>query len=386
MVSPNKRIEVEIPSDEIPGTTQRVVISMPLKRPLADKDDNSPKSKRHGFQYMSLAAKKALCEYKRDRPKASQNELRAFLEREFGVQKVPGSTMSSILANAGKYLSLDDSQATTGRLKLRPGNNQKMEEVLYSWYKKAVAEKVPITDAQIVAVARKIGERLKVPENFAYSYNWLSGFKIRMGIVSKANVTGRKIKSKVVGSKRLSSSGTCSPTTPSASIGNPSSQPVIDILPNIKIEPVECDFYSSGGDAIAMVPKLQLQMYSPSSYDEDSKTDTSDFYRNYVNTAAQDEDDEDGTDFGLDMDCESAEHVQSQDTDLTSGSGMAQNPLFLPNVISKMVRNTIENILPHKTTLESQQSEQTSFKYPQTRTQCKYVYCQRNDCIPCSIV
>ena len=242
MVSPNKRIEVEIPSDEIPGTTQRVVISMPLKRPLADKDDNSPKSKRHGFQYMSLAAKKALCEYKRDRPKASQNELRAFLEREFGVQKVPGSTMSSILANAGKYLSLDDSQATTGRLKLRPGNNQKMEEVLYSWYKKAVAEKVPITDAQIVAVARKIGERLKVPENFAYSYNWLSGFKIRMGIVSKANVTGRKIKSKVVGSKRLSSSGTCSPTTPSASIGNPPSQPVIDILPNIKIEPVECDF------------------------------------------------------------------------------------------------------------------------------------------------
>ena len=332
---------------------------------------------------MSLAAKKALCEYKRDRPKASQNELRAFLEREFGVQKVPGSTMSSILANAGKYLSLDDSQATTGRLKLRPGNNQKMEEVLYSWYKKAVAEKVPITDAQIVAVARKIGERLKVPENFAYSYNWLSGFKIRMGIVSKANVTGRKIKSKVVGSKRLSPSGTSSPTLPSASISNPPSQPVIDILPNIKIEPVECDLYS-GGCGVPMMPKIQ--MYSPSSYDEDSKTDTSDFYRNYVNAGAQDEDDEDGTDFGLDMDCESVEHAQSQDTDLISGGVMAQNPLFLPNVISKMVRNTIENILPQKTYVESQQSGQTSFKYPKTTTQCKYVYCQRKDCTPCSLV
>ena len=96
---------------------------------------------------------------------------------------MPSSTLSSILSNAEKYLSLDDSQATTGRLKLRAGNNQKMEEVLYSWYKKAMAEKMQITDAQIVAVARKIGERLKVPENFAYSYNWLSGFKIRMGIV-----------------------------------------------------------------------------------------------------------------------------------------------------------------------------------------------------------
>ena len=377
VISPNKRIEVEIPSDEIPGTTQRVVISMPLKRPLADKDDNSPKSKRHGFQYMSLAAKKALCEYKRDKPKASQNELRAFLEREFGVQKVPGSTMSSILANAGKYLSLDDSQATTGRLKLRPGNNQKMEEVLYSWYKKAVAEKVQITDAQIVAVARKIGERLKVPENFAYSYNWLSGFKIRMGIVSKANVTGRKIKSKVVGSKRLSSSGTSSPNIPTTSIGNPPPQTVIDILPNIKIEPVDCDLYSS---ADGFMPKLQ--MYSPPSYDEDSKNDTSDFYRNYVNTAAQDEDDEDGTE--LDMDCESAEHTLSQDTHLTSG--IAQNPQFLPSIISKMVRNTIENIFPDKTCLKSQQSEQTSFKYPKTKTQCKYVYYQTNDCTICSVV
>ena len=252
-----------------------------------------------------------------------------------------------------------------------------MEEVLYSWYKKALAEKVQITDAQIVAVARKIGERLKVPENFAYSYNWLSGFKIRMGIVSKANVTGRKIKSKVVGSKRLSSSGTSSPNTPTTSIGNPPPQTVIDILPNIKIEPVDCDLYSS---AHGMMPKLQ--MYSPPSYDEDSKNDTSDFYRNYVNAAAQDEDDEDGTE--LDMDCESAEHTASQDTQLTSG--IAQNPQFLPNIISKMVRNTIENISPDKTCLESQQSEQTSFKYPKTRTQCKYVYYQTNDCTLCTTV
>ena len=371
--SPNKRIDVDIPSDEVPGTTQRVVISMPLKRPLGDKDDSSPRAKRQGFQYvyLSLAAKKALCQYKRDNPKATQKDIRAYIEREFGVTKVPSSTLSSILANAEKYLSLDDSQATTGRLKLRAGNNQKMEEVLYSWYKKAMAEKMQITDAQIVAVARKIGERLKVPENFAYSYNWLSGFKIRMGIVSKPNVTGRKIKSKVVGAKRLSSSESPS-TLASSAIGAIGTSPFTsDFHPNVKIEPP---------DEIGSITIPKVEVYSPASYDGDPTKVNIEFYDSYMN-AAQDETEE--GDFGLDVNCESEEAYDDSVYSLPDAPGssntqvLVPHPLganatvnfpIVPSAISNMVRNTIENILPDTRTKTSVHTQKASFKSPQ----CKY--------------
>ena len=348
--SANKHIEVEIPSDDIPGTSQRIVISMPLKRPLADADDNAPKAKRRGFQYMSLAAKKALCEYKRDKPKATHNELRGFLEKDFGVKKVPGSTMSSILSNAHKYLSLDDSQATTGRLKIRPGNNQKMEEVLYSWYKKALAEKIPVTDAQIVAVARKIGERLKVPQNFAYSYNWLSGFKIRMGIVSKANVTGRKIKSKVVGSKRIFSPPKGSSIPISTSMGNPFPETATDVLPRVKVESADSETSNDQDDVKSLVY-----------WDGDlSRNESSDFYQNYVHVTHREEEEdnhgrEETTDIGLEMDCELRHHTQSHE------SGAFVIPHYMT---SRIVQGTVERTLPTKTYLGSQQTH--------THRQCKY--------------
>ena len=378
MPTTNKRIEVEIPSDEVPGTTQKVVISMPLKRPLADKDDNSPgRAKRSGFQYLSLAAKKALCQYKRDNPKARHSEIQAYIEREFGVRKMPSSTMSSILANAEKYLSLDDSQATTGRLKMRAGNNQKMEEVLYSWYKKAMAEKMQISDAQIVAVARKIGQRLKVPENFAYSYNWLSGFKIRMGIVSKPNVTGRKIKSKVVGSTRLVTSGYAGSTCSSAT--TPST--ISDFQPTVKLEPAE--------DSITINRMPKIQLYSPSSYEDESNKVNIEFFDSYMNVA-QDDNDADPleSDFGLDMNSESGHmYEDSIDSlpDAVPGSsnvkelvahplGATVNTTLVPSAISRIVRNTIESILPGTMctgTKTSVHTQQESFKYPK----CKYLVC-----------
>ena len=91
--------------------------------------------------------------------------------------------MHTILGDKEKYLNFDDSVMDASKtMRLRKGRCEKMENVLFAWYKKAKATGVHISDAQIVAVARHLGQKLDVPENFAYSNGWLSNWKVRKGI------------------------------------------------------------------------------------------------------------------------------------------------------------------------------------------------------------
>ena len=387
--TPNQKIEVEIPGESFGQPPERVIISMPLKRPASDGTlDSATKAKRRDFQYLSLAAKKALCEYKRDRPKASQHEMKAYLEREFDVKRVPSSTLSTILANADKYLQLDDSQATTGRVKLRAGNHQKMEQVLFSWYKKARAEKIPITDAQIVAVARKIGERLNVPDSFAYSYNWLSGFKIRMGIISRASVTGRKIKSKVAGVKRnwssaLESSPYSGATSPAATASG-AGYFVGDgfVVNSIKTEPPEFD-----PDDLSS----QVQIYSapPSTaQEEQGNSYTIEFYNNYMHNVAKrkreaDEDDNDddngaaAEESGLEMNCEAGFSpgdvlglVPHPAARVLLATSTAAKP-SVPPIVSQMVQEAVANTLASAPPVVESQG---NFKRPRTSGKYRYTW------------
>ncbi len=408
--SDNKNIEVEIPSDNVGQPGQRVVISVPMKRPWSGdpNDPNFAKVKKRDFQYISLAAKKALCVYKRDHPKASQQEIKAYLDREFDIKRIPSSTLSTILANADKYLSLDDSQATTGRVKLRPGNNHKMEEVLFSWYKKAQAEKISITDAQIVAVARKIGERLKVPDSFAYSYNWLSGFKIRMGITSRASVTGRKIKSKVAGRRRLSPAEVALKALQTRTSGDAANQKpdvlgigILDVATSplddpgvvsafnadIKMEPPDSD--NDEEDEAETEDLANQPDTHPSEEDNSNSASTTDLYKVYMNAMDEETELEEG---GLQMDCEpgfspadtgliahpsAAEPLSSIVTASTSSKQTSRSPgastsVKLPGLISELVRTAVQNALPKPKKVPSKRpavsvNTQMHFKRPKCK-------------------
>ena len=172
-------VTVELPAAEGAEDAEKAVIVLPS---LGD-GGRQARRRPSGHRFLSVAVKRAICEFKEKTPGANTKQIQQFADKQLGIKHLPRSTVHTILGDKEKYLNFDDSVMDASKtLRMRRGRCEKMESVLYAWYKKAKATGVHISDAQIVAVARHLGHKLDVPENFAYSNGWLSNWKVRKGI------------------------------------------------------------------------------------------------------------------------------------------------------------------------------------------------------------
>lgn len=192
-------VTVDLPSTEGEGEGEKAVIVLPS---LGEDGAKQARRRPSGHRFLTVAVKRAICEFKQKTPDASTKQVQDFARQRFGIKHLPRSTVHTILGDREKYLNFDDSVMDANKtLRLRKGRCEKMENVLYAWYKKAKATGVHISDAQIVAVARHLGQKLDVPENFAYSNGWLSNWKVRKGI---HKVPPKRKRSKATPSSRSS--------------------------------------------------------------------------------------------------------------------------------------------------------------------------------------
>ena len=172
-------VTVDLPAQEGEEESEKAVIVLPS----LGEGGRQARRRPSGHRFLSVAVKRAICEFKQNSPGASTKQIQQFADRQFGIKHLPRSTVHTILGDKEKYLNFDDSVMDASKtMRLRKGRCEKMENVLFAWYKKAKAIGMHISDAQIVAVARHLGQKLDVPDNFAYSNGWLSNWKVRKGI------------------------------------------------------------------------------------------------------------------------------------------------------------------------------------------------------------
>ncbi len=159
------------------GEEEQAVIVLPAL------SAQSQRRRPSGHRFLTVAVKRAICQYKQRTPAATIKNVQQYAHQRFGIKHLPRSTVHTIISDSAKYLNFDDSTMDASTtMRLRKGKCDKMENVLFAWYKKAKAVGVHISDAQIVAVARHLGKKLDVPQSFAYSNGWLSNWKVRKGI------------------------------------------------------------------------------------------------------------------------------------------------------------------------------------------------------------
>ncbi len=170
--------KISVPGND--NSNEDKVISIPASViPESTGDRKRP----HGHQFLTVEIKKAICEFKESHPDAKTKDLQSFALARYGVKNIPRSTIHTILKDKEKYMDFDSTgMDPTTTTRIRKGRCEKMENVLFSWYKKAKATGSHVSDAQVVAVARYLGEKMDVPENFAFSSGWLSLWKERKGI------------------------------------------------------------------------------------------------------------------------------------------------------------------------------------------------------------
>ena len=172
-------VTVDLPTPEGEEDAEKAVIVLPS----LGEGGRQARRRPSGHRFLSVAVKRAICEFKQNSPGANTKQIQQFADKQFGIKHLPRSTVHTILGDKEKYLNFDDSVMDASKtMRLRKGRCEKMENVLFAWYKKAKATGMHISDAQIVAVARHLGQKLDVPDNFAYSNGWLSNWKVRKGI------------------------------------------------------------------------------------------------------------------------------------------------------------------------------------------------------------
>ena len=137
---------------------------------------SQPPAKRRRTQF-TIAEKKEIVAYKRDHPKATQDEIGTHFEREWKKQ-IGRSTISEILRDKEKWSSIP--RDTT--LRQRSGKHENLEQALFTWYTNVRSKKV-INDDMLLEKAKMIGEQLGV-QDFGYSKGWLQKFK-RRHLISK---------------------------------------------------------------------------------------------------------------------------------------------------------------------------------------------------------
>lgn len=132
---------------------------------------------------MTNQQRKMLCEYKRDQPGCTQNDLVKWVEKSFNL-KVSQATISNTLKRSAEFLSSDFEKGGSSK-RQKSAKYPDLEKVVYEWFLQH-QERVNITGELIL---EKANEALKLlhpedPANHRLSQGWLEKFKSRHGIKS----------------------------------------------------------------------------------------------------------------------------------------------------------------------------------------------------------
>ena len=128
-----------------------------------------------------LSKKREIIYYSRANPKLSQKDIREHFEKLWKL-KIGKSTISEILSNQDKYLTLE-SLRTPGTKRLRTGDYPELEQCLYLWLIDKLKNGVSISDTILIRQAKIFGPCLSISDlEFSYSQGWLEKFKSRYNI------------------------------------------------------------------------------------------------------------------------------------------------------------------------------------------------------------
>ncbi|UYV80695.1 BRWD3 [Cordylochernes scorpioides] len=129
---------------------------------------SSQKRKRESI---TIEKKKEICQLARNNPTISKNEI----GERFSL---PRTTVRDILTQAEKW----ENYTVGSSKRQKVGKFSDLEDALFNWFTQKRANNIIITDDLLREKAKKLGEQLDVPENFAYSRGWLQRFKGRFHI------------------------------------------------------------------------------------------------------------------------------------------------------------------------------------------------------------
>ncbi|KAG8683543.1 hypothetical protein FRC09_016018, partial [Ceratobasidium sp. 395] len=140
----------------------------------------SPVRRRAGKQRLDDARRKEICTYARDRPKARQEDIAL----KYGVER---STISKILKNKDKWLTVDTHTRKPMAVKHRPSKFPEIETELLKWVKECQENGTGITDTRIKARARECAAEIGLPEGkFKASSGWIENFKVRNNLTKRS--------------------------------------------------------------------------------------------------------------------------------------------------------------------------------------------------------
>ncbi|KAG9121844.1 hypothetical protein FRC07_002031 [Ceratobasidium sp. 392] len=140
----------------------------------------SPVRRRAGKQRLDDARRKEICTYARDRPKARQEDIAL----KYGVER---STISKILKNKDKWLTMDMHTRKPMPAKHRPSKFPEIETELLKWVKECQENGTSITDTRIKAKARECAAEIGLPEGkFKASSGWIENFKVRNNLTKRS--------------------------------------------------------------------------------------------------------------------------------------------------------------------------------------------------------
>ena len=125
---------------------------------------------------ISINLKKKICSYKKNHPKATQEEIRVRILEEDAVE-IGRTTISDILQESDKWLRADDSSST----KKSEGRFTQLKEALWIWFGNIRSQNLAISDDMLRTKASEFGESLGIA-GLRYSSGWLQGFKKCHGI------------------------------------------------------------------------------------------------------------------------------------------------------------------------------------------------------------
>ncbi|XP_008302761.1 tigger transposable element-derived protein 6 [Stegastes partitus] len=130
---------------------------------------------------ITVAVKKALCQYKLEHPKCSQDRLVEFIKDTYAVT-IGRSTVSDILKHSDKWMAFVVNTSTEQKLtRIVHVKHAELEDALFMWFSSATSHNVAISDEILTIKAKELGEALGISD-LVYSRGWLCNFKRRRGI------------------------------------------------------------------------------------------------------------------------------------------------------------------------------------------------------------
>jgi DNA-binding XRE family transcriptional regulator len=125
---------------------------------------------------LSASQKKELCKRAKNNPSLTQDDL----AKDF---KIGRSTVSMILSESNKWLSIDETLTTSQFKKNRQANWPQLEEALALWFDQAIKHNLTISGDILKTKAQALAKITNI-NDFKGSDGWLSRFKHRHHIYS----------------------------------------------------------------------------------------------------------------------------------------------------------------------------------------------------------